>query len=128
MLMTPWALATFGAATADAVAVAAATLRKLRRVGRTGFDDFVMAFLSLGSVAALAPAGCYQHYVFIGHYGPASGNSIAATRITKDCIFVVAGHAICPSLPPPGAGRNSASVLRRARRITLPNPPRPGNV
>src|SRR6516225_4511567 len=43
MLMTPWALTTFGAATADA---AAATLRKLRRVGRTGFDDLVMAFLS----------------------------------------------------------------------------------
>ncbi len=61
MLMTPWALTTFGAATADA---AAATLRKLRRVGRTGFDDFVMAFLSLRSAAALAPADFYQHYIF----------------------------------------------------------------
>jgi hypothetical protein len=61
MLMTPWALETFGAATADA---AAATLRKLRRVGCTGFDDFVMAFLSLRSAAALAPADFYQHYVF----------------------------------------------------------------
>jgi hypothetical protein len=46
MLMTPWALATFGAATADADA-AAATLRKLRRVGRARFVDFDMAFLSL---------------------------------------------------------------------------------
>jgi len=54
MLMTPWALATFGAATADAVAVAAATLRKLRRVGRAGLDDFDMAFLSLRSRTALA--------------------------------------------------------------------------
>jgi hypothetical protein len=45
MLMT-WALATFGAATADADA-AAATLRKLRRVGRARFVDFDMAFLSL---------------------------------------------------------------------------------
>src|SRR5262245_18654482 len=44
MLVTPWALTTLGAATAEA---AAATLRKLRRVGRAGFDDFVMAFLSL---------------------------------------------------------------------------------
>jgi hypothetical protein len=44
MLMTPWALTTFGAATADA---AAATLRKLRRVVRAGFDNFDMAFLSL---------------------------------------------------------------------------------
>jgi len=44
MLITPWALTTFGAATADAVA--AATLRKLRRVGRAGFDDFDMAFPS----------------------------------------------------------------------------------
>jgi hypothetical protein len=65
MLMTPWALTTFGAATADAVAVAAATLRKLRRVGRTGFDDFVMAFLSLYvRPAALGPADFYQRYVF----------------------------------------------------------------
>lgn len=44
MVMTPWALTTFGAATADAVAAAA--LRKLRRVGRADFDDFDMAFLS----------------------------------------------------------------------------------
>src|SRR6266566_5804788 len=55
MLMTPWALTTFGAATADAVAVAAATLRKLRRVGRAGLVDFDMAFLSLRSRTALAP-------------------------------------------------------------------------
>src|SRR5262249_34698178 len=49
MLIAPWALTTFGAATADAVAVAAATLRKLRRVGRAILDDFDMAFLSLRS-------------------------------------------------------------------------------
>jgi len=46
MLMTPWALTTLGAAIADALAVAAATLRKLRRVGRAGLVDFDMAFLS----------------------------------------------------------------------------------
>jgi hypothetical protein len=46
MLVAPWALTTFGAATADAVAEAAAILRKLRRVERAGFDGFDMAFLS----------------------------------------------------------------------------------
>jgi hypothetical protein len=45
MLMGPWALTTPGAATADADAAAAATLRKLRRVGRARFVDFDMAFL-----------------------------------------------------------------------------------
>ena len=62
MLMTPWALTTFGAAAADA---AAATLRKLRRVGRAGFDDLVMAFLPICWGAALAPANFYKHYAFI---------------------------------------------------------------
>src|SRR6266436_222280 len=92
MLMTPWALTTFGAATADAVA--AATVRKLRRVGRADFDDFVMAFLSLRSVAAWRLPALYQQI------GPVSGNSIAATRITKDCIFVDAGHP--PTFSAPG--------------------------
>jgi hypothetical protein len=76
MLMTPWALTTFGAATAEAVA--AATFRKLRRVGRPGFDGFVMAFLSLCSAAALAPA---DFLITKTACSAGRSNSIAAARI-----------------------------------------------
>src|SRR5258707_15134726 len=121
MLMTPWALATFGAATADA---AAATLRKLRRVGRTGFDDFVMAFLSLYvRPAALAPAD------FIN---VTSLPTLRCRERQLNCRYPDnQGLHSCRRrsrrLPLP-TSVISASVLRRARRITLPHPPCPGNV
>jgi hypothetical protein len=47
MLITPWALTTLGAATAEAVAAAAAAVRKLRRVARADFDCVDITFLSL---------------------------------------------------------------------------------
>jgi hypothetical protein len=54
-LTTPWALTTFGAATADAVAAAAAVLRKLRRVARTDFDCLdMMSSLENGRAAGRA--------------------------------------------------------------------------
>ena len=75
MLITPWALTTFGAATADAVAVAAATLRKLRRVGRAGLDGFDIAFLSLDFGWPCRPSLFDQPRA----YRPVSSNSIAET-------------------------------------------------
>jgi hypothetical protein len=86
MLITPWALATFGAATADAVAVAAATLRKLRRVGRADFDDLDMALLPLHSRAALALVRIYPQTA----YSPLSSNSIAATWNTVTITYLPA--------------------------------------
>jgi hypothetical protein len=53
MPIGPWALTTPGAATADAEAAAAATLKKLRRVGRALFCHFDMAFPSLIFIAIL---------------------------------------------------------------------------
>jgi hypothetical protein len=55
MLITPWALTTFGAATAEAVAVAAAALRKLRRVARADFASFDMDFLPDSGALQAAP-------------------------------------------------------------------------
>jgi len=89
MLMTPWALTTFGAATADAVAVAAATLRKLRRVGRAILDDFDMAFLSLRSGRRWRPHR-FDHQVA---YSPLNDNSIAsiaAKRINATIAYLPA--------------------------------------
>jgi hypothetical protein len=77
MLMTPCALTTFGAATADVAA--AATLRKLRRVGRTGFDDLDMAFLSL-----ILWARRWRLPIFYQQtaYSPLSGNYRHRTTVT----------------------------------------------
>src|SRR6266851_2498925 len=77
ILITPWALTTFGAATADAVAVAAATLRKLRRVGRAGLDGFDIAFLSLDFGWPCRPSLFDQPRA----YRPISSNSIAVNSV-----------------------------------------------
>jgi hypothetical protein len=114
MLMTPWALTTFGAATAEAVA--AATLRKLRRVGRTGFDDFVMAFLSL-----FTSGGCLSACrIFITQKRSREQKfNRCHPDNSKDCILVRVRHPVCASLSRSAQGAIAPAALRPGRRITL---------